>query len=70
MIAVVSVRRMSLVRRATPEDAEEVPRLRQVMIDSLPGGDGSTEWHAESLPALRGKLGGTIVAGRAVPRAP
>ncbi|MGW6911042.1 GNAT family N-acetyltransferase [Streptomyces sp. NPDC054940] len=48
---------MSLVRRATPEDAEEVLRLRQVMIDSLPGGDGSTEWHTESLPALRGKLG-------------
>ncbi|MFG2548410.1 GNAT family N-acetyltransferase [Streptomyces sp. NPDC048581] len=47
---------MSLVRRATPEDAEEVLRLRQVMIDSLPGGDGSTEWHTASLPVLRGKL--------------
>ncbi|MFE7272167.1 GNAT family N-acetyltransferase [Streptomyces sp. NPDC057623] len=48
---------MSLVRRATPEDAEEVLRLRQVMIDALPGGDTSREWHAGSLPALRGKLG-------------
>lgn len=57
MIAVASVRGMSLVRRATTEDAEEVLRLRQVMIDALPGGDGSTEWHADSLPALRGKLG-------------
>ncbi|MFH0518890.1 GNAT family N-acetyltransferase [Streptomyces sp. M41] len=48
---------MNLVRRATTEDAEEVLRLRQVMIDALPGGDGSTAWHTESLPALRQKLG-------------
>ncbi|KMS73458.1 acetyltransferase [Streptomyces viridochromogenes] len=48
---------MSLVRRATTEDAEEVLRLRQVMIDTLPGGDTSTAWHADSLPALREKLG-------------
>ncbi|MGC9537656.1 GNAT family N-acetyltransferase [Streptomyces sp. UG1] len=34
---------MSLVRRAVPEDAEEVLRLRQVMIDALPGGDSSTD---------------------------
>ncbi|MFJ9152923.1 GNAT family N-acetyltransferase [Streptomyces sp. NPDC102270] len=47
---------MSLVRRATTEDAEEVLRLRQVMIDSLPGGDGSTAWHTEALPSLREKL--------------
>ncbi|MFG2469514.1 GNAT family N-acetyltransferase [Streptomyces canus] len=47
---------MSLVRRATTEDAEEVLRLRQVMIDALPGGDSSTAWHTEALPSLRGKL--------------
>ena len=47
---------MSLVRRAVPGDAPEVLRLRQVMIDALPGSDGSTEWHAESLPTLRKKL--------------
>ncbi|MEU6603667.1 N-acetyltransferase [Streptomyces shenzhenensis] len=47
---------MSLVRRATPDDAQEVLRLRQVMIDSLYGSDPSTDWHGESLPALRGRL--------------
>ena len=47
---------MSLVRRATTEDAGEVLRLRQVMIDALPDGDGSTAWHTEALPSLRGKL--------------
>ena len=57
MIAVVGVRGMSLVRRATTEDAEEVLRLRQVMIDALPDGDSSTEWHAEALPGLRARLG-------------
>jgi ribosomal protein S18 acetylase RimI-like enzyme len=48
---------MSLVRRAAPEDAEEVLRLRQVMIDALPGGDASTAWHTEALPSLRRRLG-------------
>jgi GNAT superfamily N-acetyltransferase len=50
---------MSLVRRALPEDAREVLRLRQVMIDSLwsGGGSGPTQWHAESLPTLRARLG-------------
>jgi GNAT superfamily N-acetyltransferase len=47
---------MSLVRRATPEDAEEVLRLRQVMIDSVHAADSSTDWHAESLPTLRARL--------------
>ncbi|MEV7070591.1 GNAT family N-acetyltransferase [Streptomyces sp. NPDC091972] len=47
---------MSLVRRATTEDAAEVLRLRQVMIDALPGGDASTAWHTEALPSLRRKL--------------
>jgi len=47
---------MTLVRRARPEDAGELLRLRQVMIDSLSGADPSTEWHAESLPTLRARL--------------
>ncbi|GGK78557.1 N-acetyltransferase [Streptomyces flaveus] len=50
------MRDMSLVRRATVEDAEEVLRLRQVMIDSVFTADGSTEWHAESLPTVRVRL--------------
>lgn len=56
MIALVSVRGMSLVRRALPEDAAEVLRLRQVMIDSMWPVDGSTDWHVESLPTLRARL--------------
>lgn len=39
-----------------PEDAEELLRLRQVMIDSLSTADSSTEWHAESLPTVRRRL--------------
>ncbi len=47
---------MSIVRRGTTEDAGEVLRLRQVMIDSLSGPDaGDTEWHVEGLPALRAR---------------
>ncbi|MFB7600490.1 GNAT family N-acetyltransferase [Streptomyces sp. NPDC056160] len=48
---------MSFVRRAEPSDAEEVLRLRQVMIDSVFRADPSTEWHTESLPTLRSRLG-------------
>ncbi|MDX3616036.1 GNAT family N-acetyltransferase [Streptomyces europaeiscabiei] len=52
---------MGLVRRATAEDAVEVLRLRQVMIDSMspPGSGGPTDWHAESLPTLRRRLAGS-----------
>ncbi|MFH8972457.1 GNAT family N-acetyltransferase [Streptomyces sp. NPDC017890] len=46
---------MTLVRRAVAEDAEEVLRLRQVMIDSVRPGS-PTAWQAESLPALRARL--------------
>ncbi|MCN9243639.1 GNAT family N-acetyltransferase [Streptomyces sp. RY43-2] len=46
---------MSLVRRAVPEDAEEVLRLRQVMLDSVHAAN-STEWQAESLPTMRDRL--------------
>lgn len=31
-------------------------RLRQVMIDSMAGAEGSVEWQAESLPTVRGRL--------------
>ncbi|AVH61464.1 MULTISPECIES: GNAT family N-acetyltransferase [Streptomyces] len=47
---------MSLVRRAVPADAGEVLRLRQVMLDAVVGAKGATEWHAESLPTIRGRL--------------
>ncbi|MFE9834564.1 GNAT family N-acetyltransferase [Streptomyces sp. NPDC005551] len=47
---------MSLVRRAVPEDAGELLRLRQVMIDSMSGTGGSTLWHTESLSTLRRRL--------------
>ncbi len=47
---------MSPARRATPDDAAEVLRLRQVMIDSMARSDPSTAWHAESLPVLRERL--------------
>ncbi|MFJ8104945.1 GNAT family N-acetyltransferase [Streptomyces sp. NPDC096132] len=47
---------MSVVRRALPEDAAEVLRLRQVMLDSLAPADGSTDWHDASRPALRARL--------------
>ncbi|MFC3345893.1 GNAT family N-acetyltransferase [Streptomyces echinoruber] len=47
---------MTPVRRATPEDAEEVLRLRQVMLDSVRGGNPATDWQAESLPTLRARL--------------
>ncbi|MFE6195153.1 GNAT family N-acetyltransferase [Streptomyces sp. NPDC057838] len=44
------------VRRALPQDAEEVLRLRQVMIDALFPADPSVGWHEESLPTLRAEL--------------
>ncbi|WP_189859796.1 GNAT family N-acetyltransferase [Streptomyces poonensis] len=47
---------MTRIRRATPEDAAEVLRLRQVMIDSVHSGTPSTDWHALSLPTLRARL--------------
>ncbi|MGV4984664.1 GNAT family N-acetyltransferase [Streptomyces sp. NRAIS4] len=49
---------MSLARRARPEDADEVLRLRQIMIDALrsAAGCGPADWHAESLPTLRERL--------------
>ncbi len=52
---VVSVRSMNPVRRAVPEDAEEVLRLRQVMLDAVHPGSPS-DWQSASLPALRARL--------------
>ncbi|CAL9437709.1 GNAT family N-acetyltransferase [Streptomyces sp. enrichment culture] len=46
---------MSPVRRALPEDAAEVLRLRQVMLDAMTPGS-PTDWQAASLPALRARL--------------
>ncbi|MFE6486716.1 GNAT family N-acetyltransferase [Streptomyces sp. NPDC057757] len=51
---------MTPVRRALPEDAEEVLRLRQVMIDSVFATEpSSSAWHAESLPTVRRRLAET-----------
>ncbi|MEU6216448.1 GNAT family N-acetyltransferase [Streptomyces sp. NPDC047022] len=47
---------MDLVRRARTEDAEELLRLRQVMLDSVFADGSSTQWHAESLPTVRRRL--------------
>ncbi|OIJ86217.1 GNAT family N-acetyltransferase [Streptomyces colonosanans] len=47
---------MSLVRRAVPEDAEELLRLRQVMLDSVFSAGSDTQWQAESLPTVRHRL--------------
>ncbi|MFC4502300.1 MULTISPECIES: GNAT family N-acetyltransferase [Streptomyces] len=47
---------MTKVRRALPEDAAEVLRLRQVMLDSVFAAAGSSDWHGESLPVLRSRL--------------
>ncbi|MEV7859064.1 GNAT family N-acetyltransferase [Streptomyces hirsutus] len=44
------------VRRAVADDAEEVLRLRQVMIDSMARSSPATDWHADALPVLRAKL--------------
>ncbi|MFD8735481.1 GNAT family N-acetyltransferase [Streptomyces sp. NPDC059618] len=50
---------MSLVRRATPEDAPEVLRLRQVMIHAVFDAHSPSSWHAESLPTVRARLADT-----------
>ena len=48
---------MTLVRRATPEDAGELLRLRQVMIDSMAGANTDTGWQSESLATVAARLG-------------
>lgn len=64
LITAITVPDMTAVRRARPEDAAEVLRLRQVMIDSLLPDRGAgdlhaawhTDWHADSLPVLTARL--------------
>ncbi|MFM9369729.1 GNAT family N-acetyltransferase [Streptomyces sp. Da 82-17] len=46
---------MSLVRRATPEDAEELIRLRKIMLDSLKPSD-DVGWQAATVRRLRTEL--------------
>ncbi|CAM5369185.1 N-acetyltransferase [Streptomyces spiroverticillatus] len=46
-----------VARRATAEDAAEVLRLRQIMLDSMREGEGApTDWQAGALPGLRKRL--------------
>ena len=47
---------MTLVRRATPEDAGELLRLRQVMIDSMVGANTDTGWQSASLATVSARL--------------
>ncbi|WP_105971441.1 GNAT family N-acetyltransferase [Streptomyces geranii] len=47
---------MTLVRRATPDDAEELLRLRQVMIDSMHGANTDPAWQSESLATVTARL--------------
>lgn len=46
---------MTLVRRAVPEDAEELVRLRKVMLDSLRPSD-DVRWQSPTVEALRVRL--------------
>ncbi|MFF8956162.1 GNAT family N-acetyltransferase [Streptomyces sp. NPDC014894] len=43
-------------RRATPEDAEELIRLRQVMLDSYGGKAADTGWQPAAAATLRTRL--------------
>ncbi|WUL60581.1 GNAT family N-acetyltransferase [Streptomyces sp. NBC_00344] len=48
---------MSPVRRATPDDAQELVRLRKVMQDSMSGErDPDTGWQSAAVETLRVKL--------------
>jgi ribosomal protein S18 acetylase RimI-like enzyme len=47
---------MTLVRRALPEDAGELLRLRQVLIDSMPGANTDTGWQSASLSTVTARL--------------
>ncbi|WP_307625331.1 GNAT family N-acetyltransferase [Streptomyces turgidiscabies] len=47
---------MTLVRRATPEDAGELLRLRQVMIDSMAGANTDAGWQSASLSTVSARL--------------
>ncbi|MEU3183123.1 GNAT family N-acetyltransferase [Streptomyces sp. NPDC006923] len=47
---------MSPARRATPTDAEELVRLRKVMLDSYRGPDPDTGWQPAAIETLRERL--------------
>ncbi|MFF3326805.1 GNAT family N-acetyltransferase [Streptomyces sp. NPDC002889] len=47
---------MSLARRATPEDAEELVRLRKVMQDSYLGPNPDVSWQPAAAATLRDRL--------------
>ncbi|MET7615571.1 GNAT family N-acetyltransferase [Streptomyces sp. NPDC005408] len=47
---------MSLARRATPDDAEELVRLRKVMHDSYAGHSPDVGWQPAAVDTLRKKL--------------
>lgn len=47
---------MTLVRRATPADAGELLRLRQVMIDSMAGANTDADWQSASLSTVTARL--------------
>ncbi|GAA0306735.1 GNAT family N-acetyltransferase [Streptomyces turgidiscabies] len=47
---------MTLVRRATTEDAAELLRLRQVMIDSMTGANTDPGWQSASLATVTARL--------------
>ncbi|MFF3753794.1 GNAT family N-acetyltransferase [Streptomyces sp. NPDC002018] len=47
---------MSHARRAVPEDAQELVRLRQVMFDSYRGPDPDTGWQPAVAEVLRARL--------------
>ncbi|MFI9587472.1 GNAT family N-acetyltransferase [Streptomyces sp. NPDC052236] len=47
---------MSLARRATPADAEELVRLRKVMLDACKGPDPDVSWQPTTVEILRKRL--------------
>jgi GNAT superfamily N-acetyltransferase len=52
----ISLRRMNLARRATPDDADELVRLRKVMHDSCHGPNPDVGWQPAAVETLRVKL--------------
>ncbi|MFI6283268.1 GNAT family N-acetyltransferase [Streptomyces sp. NPDC051018] len=48
---------MTLVRRAAPKDAEELVRLRKIMLDACSGPNPDVSWQPLAVAALRERLG-------------
>jgi len=56
---------MTAPRRAVPADAEELVRLRKVMLDSVTGADPDVSWQPAAVATLRDRLAdpdGTLTA--------